>query len=146
MAPIVPGFTTQPARLEATIRAIAEHDAAFVGSNVLHLKGGTKDHFLGFLTAEFPDLLEGYRRMYPGSYAPPAYAATVRSLLKDLRKKYRVGENRYGEESGRDDAERDIVTDHSEAVQSEKEDESCAASAGEQRSFEWALRPSPRAR
>src|SRR5262245_35501945 len=51
MAPIVPGFTTQPARLEATIRAIAEHDAAFVGSNVLHLKGGTKDHFLGFIAA-----------------------------------------------------------------------------------------------
>jgi hypothetical protein len=102
---------------------------------VLHLKGGTKDHFLGFLAAEFPDMLEGYRRMYHGAYAPPAYAATVRSLLKGLRKKYRVGEDRYGDES-----------DHSEAIQSDEEDESCAASAGEQRSFEWAFRPSPRAR
>ncbi len=146
MAPIVPGFTTQPARLEATIRAIAEHDAAFVGSNVLHLKGGTKDHFLGFLATEFPQMLDGYQRMYPGAYAPPAYVATVRSLLKDLRSKYRVGENRYGDETDRDDAETNVVTDHSEAVQSESEDESCAASAGEQRSFEWAVRPSPRAR
>jgi DNA repair photolyase len=128
MAPVVPGFTTQPARLEATIRAIAEHDAAFVGSNVLHLKGGTKDHFLGFLAAEYPEMLDGYRRMYPGAYAPPAYAGTVRSLLKDLRKKYRVGENRCGEETEEDARE---------------DDESCAASAGEQRSFEWAVKPSP---
>jgi DNA repair photolyase len=146
MAPIVPGFTTQPARLEATIRAIAEHDAAFVGSNVLHLKGGTKDHFLGFIATEFPQMLDGYQRMYPGAYAPPAYVATVRSLLKGLRSKYRVGENRYGDETDRDDEETNVVTDHSEAIQSESEDESCAASAGEQRSFVWAVRPSPRAR
>src|SRR5207344_1306798 len=33
MAPIVPGFTTHPAKLEATIKAIAEHGAAFVGAN-----------------------------------------------------------------------------------------------------------------
>jgi hypothetical protein len=128
MAPVVPGFTTQPARLEATIKAIADHDAAFVGSNVLHLKGATKDHFLGFLAAEYPDMLAGYHRMYPGAHAPPAYAATVRSLLKDLRKKYRVGEDRYGQERVED------VRD---------DDESCAASAGEQRSFTWALRRSP---
>jgi hypothetical protein len=32
MAPIVPGFTTERRRLEATIRAVAEHDAAFMGA------------------------------------------------------------------------------------------------------------------
>src|SRR5262245_25869774 len=34
MAPIVPGFTTHPAKLEATVKAIADHGAAFVGANV----------------------------------------------------------------------------------------------------------------
>jgi len=35
MAPLVPGFTTQPARLERTIKAIADHGAAFMGANLL---------------------------------------------------------------------------------------------------------------
>nr|MDP9322692.1 radical SAM protein [Acidobacteriota bacterium] len=30
MAPVVPGFTTQPSKLEATIKAIADHGAAFM--------------------------------------------------------------------------------------------------------------------
>ena len=54
MAPVVPGFTTQPARLEATIKAIADHGAAFMGANIMYLKGGTQDHFMGFLRSEFP--------------------------------------------------------------------------------------------
>ena len=91
MAPIVPGFTTQRSRLEATIRAIADHGAAFVGANVLYLKGGTKDHFMGFLRAEFPALVDGYERLYPGAYAPPRYAATVKALMDVLQEKYRVG-------------------------------------------------------
>ena len=70
MAPIVPGFTTQPARLEATIKAVADHGAAFMGTNLLHLKGGTKDHFMGFSRREFPEMVDGYRRLYPGAYAP----------------------------------------------------------------------------
>ena len=37
--------------LEATIKAIADHGAAFIGANVLYLKGGTKDHFMGFLSS-----------------------------------------------------------------------------------------------
>src|SRR6188768_1549766 len=56
MAPIVPGFTTQRSKLAATIKACADHGAAFVGANVLYLKGGTKDHFMGFLRHEFPEM------------------------------------------------------------------------------------------
>jgi DNA repair photolyase len=90
MAPVVPGFTTHPARLEATIRAVAEHGAAFIGANVLYLKGGTKDHFLGFLEREFPHLLEGYNRLYRRAYAPREYVATVRATINALQKKYEV--------------------------------------------------------
>jgi DNA repair photolyase len=91
MAPIVPGFTTERRRLEATIRAVAEHDAAFMGANVLYLKGGTKDHFMGFLRKEFPHLVEGYERLYPGSYAPAEYVQTVKGLVDDLRRRHAVG-------------------------------------------------------
>jgi DNA repair photolyase len=96
MAPIVPGFTTDRRRLEATIRAIADHDAAFLGTNVLYLKGGTKDHFMGFLRHEFPHLVEGYERLYPGAYAPKAYTTTVRALVQSLQERYDVAHRRRG--------------------------------------------------
>jgi DNA repair photolyase len=91
MAPIVPGLTTDRRKLEATIRAAVEHDAAFIGSSVLYLKDGTKDHFMRFLRQEFPHLVEGYERLFPGSYAPAEYVLTVKGLVDDLRRRHAVG-------------------------------------------------------
>ncbi len=106
MAPVVPGFTTQRHRLEATIRAVAEHDAAFMGANVLHLKGGTKDHFMGFLKKEYPHLVKGYERLYPGAYAPKDYVASVKTLIGAIRDQYDVGGRRFrrGESEDEEDA------------------------------------------
>ena len=82
MMPVVPGFTTHVSKLDATIKAIADHDAAFVGANVMYLKGGTKDHFMGFLAREFPHMVEGYGRLYAGAYAAPAYVKEVRGIVE----------------------------------------------------------------
>jgi DNA repair photolyase len=90
MAPVVPGFTTQTAKLEATIKAVAEHGAAFMGANLMYLKGGTKDHFLGFLRAEFPQMVDAYDRLYAGAYASPDYAGAVRALIEMLQEKHDV--------------------------------------------------------
>src|SRR5688572_19663262 len=90
MAPVVPGFTTQPARLEATIKAVADHGAAFMGANVLYLKGGTKDHFMGFLETEHPAMVDGYRRLYPGAYASPAYVTSVRRVIRSMQERLGV--------------------------------------------------------
>jgi DNA repair photolyase len=90
MAPIVPGFTTERSKLEATVRAIADHGAAFVGANVMYLKGGTKDHFMGFLAREYPEMVEGYGRLYAGAYAKPDYVAAVRGMISALQQKYDV--------------------------------------------------------
>jgi hypothetical protein len=94
MSPMVPGFTTDRKRLEATIRAIAEHDAAFLGANVMFLKGGTRDHFMGFLRREFPHLVDGYERLYTGAYASKDYAKAVRSLVETLQERYDLGRRR----------------------------------------------------
>ena len=88
MAPVVPGFTTQPARLEATIKAIADHGAAFMGANVMYLKGGTKDHFMGFLAHAYPHLVEGYGRLYAGAYAKAEYVSGVRAMISTLQDRY----------------------------------------------------------
>lgn len=90
MAPVVPGFTTQTARLDRTIKAVADHGAAFMGANVLYLKGGTKDHFMGFLAREYPHMVGSYERLYAGTYAKPQYAAAVRGLIDVLQQKHDV--------------------------------------------------------
>jgi DNA repair photolyase len=95
MAPIVPGFSTDRRKLEATVRAIADHDAAFLGANVLFLKDGTRDHFMGFLRKEFPHLVEGYERLYAGAYAPRGYTSAVKALLQTLQDRYDVGTRRF---------------------------------------------------
>jgi DNA repair photolyase len=99
MAPVVPGFTTQPSKLEATIKACVDHGAAFVGANVLYLKGGTKDHFMGFLRHAYPEMAVSYERLYPGAYASPEYVTAVRGLIELLQQRYDV--NRRGRRGDR---------------------------------------------
>ena len=129
MAPIVPGFTTERRRLEATIRAVADHDAAFLGANVLYLKGGTKDHFMGFLRREFPHLVEGYERLYPGAYASKEYSKAVRALVQALQEKYDLGRRRR-------DADADDDGDDSEDSV-EGEDRADESHDPEQAGFDW---------
>jgi DNA repair photolyase len=88
MAPIVPGLSSKPALIERTIKAIADHGACFVGCSVMHLEGGTRDHFMRWLSAEYPHLVEGYRTLYAGKYAPPAYRKEVQRLVGMLRARY----------------------------------------------------------
>ena len=90
MAPVVPGFTTQPARLEATIKAIADHGAAFMGANIMYLKGGTRDHFMRFVADAVPRPAGRLSADVPGAYAPRDYTNTVRGLINTLRDRYDV--------------------------------------------------------
>jgi DNA repair photolyase len=90
MAPLVPGFTTQTSKLDATIKAAADHGAAFLGANVLYLKGGTRDHFMGFLARAYPQMVVSYERLYAGAYATPEYVRTVRGLIDVLQQRHQV--------------------------------------------------------
>jgi len=88
MSPLVPGFSTQPRKIEATVKAIADHGARFVGANLLFLDGGTRDHFLRFLEREFPTLSEQYGRLYAGKHATKEYGERVRQTVGMLKAKY----------------------------------------------------------
>jgi DNA repair photolyase len=100
MAPVVPGFTTQRSKLEATIKAIADHGAAFMGANIMYLKGGTKDHFMGFLAGEFPHMVDSYNRLYAGAYARDDYVKAVRCMIDTLQERYEIrGRKQRNEES-----------------------------------------------
>ncbi len=92
MAPIVPGFSSSPAKLERTVKAIADHGARFVGCNVMYLQDGTRAHFLGFVAREFPSMLPRYERLYAaGKYPPDVYRRQVQGMVEALQARYGLG-------------------------------------------------------
>jgi DNA repair photolyase len=88
MNPIVPGISSKPALIERTVKAVADHGAKFVGSNVMYLQGGTRDHFMRWLSEHYPHLMDGYSRLYAGKYPPSGYRTEVKNLVAAMRKKY----------------------------------------------------------
>jgi DNA repair photolyase len=108
MMPVVPGFTTQPSKLDATVKAIADHDAAFLGANVMYLKGGTKDHFMGFLADAFPNMVASYSRLYAGAYAKPEYVREVKALIEMFKQRHGISGNARYENAEPDEAVRPI--------------------------------------
>jgi DNA repair photolyase len=90
MSPIVPGISSRPVLLERTLTAAVDHGARFIGSNVMHLEGGTRDHFMRWLEAERPELLDGYRQLYTSKYAPMAYRERVNSVIQNARCKMQI--------------------------------------------------------
>jgi DNA repair photolyase len=88
MNPIVPGISSKPAILERTVKAVAESGAQFVGTNVMFLEGGTREHFMRWLSDAYPQLVEGYQQLYARKYAPAAYRKEVAHIVGMLRTKY----------------------------------------------------------
>ena len=87
MAPIVPGFSSSRDKLERTLKAIADHGARFVGANVMHLEGVTREHFMRFVQSEFPHLEPRFERLYGRKYAPKWYRAQVKAMVQALQSK-----------------------------------------------------------
>ena len=92
MAPIVPGFTSSRRKVEATIKAIADHGARFVGAAVMRLEDGTRDHFLKFIEESFPSMLPGLTRLYGRKEAPSAYRQEVKAMVRVLQSRYGLRE------------------------------------------------------
>lgn len=88
MAPIVPGFSSAPAKVERTVKAIADHGARFVGCNVMYLQDGTRSHFMAFLARDYPSLVPRYERLYRRKYPPESYRNEVKAMVRVLQDRY----------------------------------------------------------
>ena len=88
MAPIVPGFTSSRRKVEDTIKAAADHGAHFVGSAVMRLQDGTRDHFMKFIAERFPAMLPGMTRLYGRPETPMTYRREVQSMVRVLQERY----------------------------------------------------------
>ena len=94
MAPLVPGFSTQPAKIERTIKAIADSGATSIGAMVMHMDGGTKQHFMGLLQREYPELVDQYEELYASRYVRKDYDKRVQEVVSLMRERYDVRRRR----------------------------------------------------
>jgi DNA repair photolyase len=95
MAPILPGISDAPAQLAAVVRAAREAGACGVWANVLHLRPGTREHFLAGLARDWPELGPEYERLYGSrAYLRAADVEPVRARVRDLARAAGIGDRR----------------------------------------------------
>ena len=88
LAPILPGLTDSAACIEAVAAAARDHDAAYFSTAALRLAPHVKEFYLGFIGAEYPELLPRYTRAYPGPHAPPEYRDRLNARVERIRAAY----------------------------------------------------------
>jgi DNA repair photolyase len=97
LAPVLPGLTDAPRAMAAVLRAAREAGATHAWSNVLNLRPGTREHFLGVLEREWPDELARYRRLYPAGgtgYLRGADARPIEARVAAVRRGAGIADRR----------------------------------------------------
>jgi len=95
MAPILPGLSDKPELLAEVVRAARAAGATGVWANLLYLKPGTKEHFLGALEHDWPELLPEYERLYARrAYLPAEKTKPVREQVPELARAHGVRDRR----------------------------------------------------
>jgi DNA repair photolyase len=105
MAPIVPGFSSSRAKIERTIKAIADHGARFVGCNVMYLQDGTRPHFMKFIEREFPAMVPRFEKLYARKYPPDGYRKEVQGIVRMLQSRYGLERHEERTRAGQDKAD-----------------------------------------
>jgi len=86
VAPILPGISDDPDRIEATVEAVLAAGAVSVTPILLHLRPGVREVFMPWLARYRPDLVKHYRTLYSSSYAAAAGARTSQLVQELVRK------------------------------------------------------------
>ena len=95
MAPIIPGLSDRPDRLEAAVKAARAAGATGLWAGMLHLKDGTREHFMRVLSKHWPELVPRYEQAYrERAYLPPAFAEPTLKAVARLRAAHGVSDRR----------------------------------------------------
>jgi DNA repair photolyase len=94
MAPILPGISDRPAQLAEVVRAAREAGATGVWCNVLHLRPGTREHFLESLARHWPALLPRYEELYRSAYLDRREAEPIKARVAALREQFAIADRR----------------------------------------------------
>lgn len=95
IAPVLPGLSDDPRKLAEVVKAARQAGATFAWSTVLHLKPGTREHFLESLRREWPELSARYEALYRGrAYLGKAETEPVQVEVKALRQRFGIADRR----------------------------------------------------
>ena len=93
MAPILPGISDEPELMADVVKAARDAGATSIWTNVLYLRPGTREHFMGYLARDWPELVPRYERLYAGrDYLPKAEVEPVRREVAELRHRFEVAD------------------------------------------------------
>jgi len=95
IAPILPGISDRRDQLTAVVEAAREAGACGIWSGVLHLRPGTREHFLESLAASWPELVPRYEALYAArAYLPRAQTAPLSATVAALAHERGIGASR----------------------------------------------------
>jgi DNA repair photolyase len=85
IAPILPGLSDRREQLREVVDAITASGGRILGTVPLHLRPGTREHFLDWLAEQDSELHTRYLRAYRGrSYLDPSYGRWLNETLQQL--------------------------------------------------------------
>ena len=95
MAPILPGLSDRPELLADVVRAARDAGATSIWTNVVHIRPGTREHFLESLARDWPELRPRYERLYAGrAYPSKDMVEPVRREVAELRDRFGIADRR----------------------------------------------------
>ena len=95
MAPILPGLSDRPEQLEQVVMAARQAGATGLWAGMLHLKDGTREHFMAVLSKHWPELVPRYEQAYRDrAYLPPAFGEKTMHEVARLRSQHGVSDRR----------------------------------------------------
>ncbi|HEV2140492.1 MAG TPA: radical SAM protein [Candidatus Dormibacteraeota bacterium] len=95
MAPILPGLSDRPEQLEQVVKAARQAGATGLWAGMLHLKDGTREHFMTVLNKHWPELVPRYEQAYRDrAYLPPAFGEGTMHEVARLRAHHGVSDRR----------------------------------------------------
>ena len=95
MAPILPGLSDRPDQLEAVVKAARAAGATGLWAGMLHLKDGTREHFMSVLSRHWPELVPRYETAYLNrAYLPQAFGEKTMHEIARLRSDHGVQDRR----------------------------------------------------
>ncbi len=95
MAPVLPGLSDRPEMLERVVREARAAGAAFLWVDVLNLRDGVREHFMGCLARDWPELVPRYQNLFARSaYLGSAHTEPLRERVAALRARHAIADRR----------------------------------------------------
>ena len=95
MAPILPGLSDRPDRIEAVVKAARAAGATGLWAGMLHLRDGTREHFMSVLAKHWPELVPRYEAAYRSrAYLPEVLTEAPMKEVARLRDLHGIRDRR----------------------------------------------------